>query len=66
VLTALWLAMLGVGIGLELWSHAFPGRVRTLSSVVATLWAHPVARVLLLVVWAWVGWHLFDRYGLSK
>ena len=60
---AVW-AFLGA-VTLATWglSHATAGRrvVAPPSAVLARLATDPWLRVVLVLAWAWVGWHLFAR-----
>ena len=48
---------------LVLWwvSMSHPSTVARLSDVVARLATHPVIRVVLVLGFMWLGWHLFAR-----
>ncbi len=54
--------VLALGI-VALWAAARLGRGRVArpSKAWGLLLRHPVGRVLLLVGWMWLGWHLFAR-----
>ena len=58
---AVW-AVLGLvvaaGIG---WSVLSGGRVPGPGTLVAWITARPVGRIVLVVGWMWLGWHLFAR-----
>ncbi len=51
------------GLALLLWwaSHVRPSAVAHPSDVVGKIATHPVGRVVLVVGFMWLGWHLFAR-----
>ncbi len=56
-----WAVLLGALVGAEVVALRWPSRWIGLGRLVGIV-AHPVAvRVLLLLAWAWLGWHLFAR-----
>ena len=55
-----WLALFLVALACELWAWQKDG-VASLGRVLASLWGHRVGRVVLVALWAFVGWHLFVR-----
>jgi len=58
---ALW-ALLGAGVlGTALATHRRGSRLARLSVLVRRLEAHGAAFVLVLLGWAWLGWHFFAR-----
>jgi Family of unknown function (DUF6186) len=61
--TVLWLVLLGVAITTELVAR-WRRRVATLSSFFASIATRRVGRAALLVIWVFVGLHLFARYTL--
>jgi Family of unknown function (DUF6186) len=64
IVTALWIALLATGAGLEVYRIVRRARYASLRTLVASLGTGRVGRLLPVVVWAWVGWHLFARYTL--
>ncbi|MDA8290706.1 MAG: DUF6186 family protein [Actinomycetota bacterium] len=59
--TAVWCGILAAGVGWELVCRSHGGLWASASGAARSLWGHPVGRVALLVVWAFVGVHLFAR-----
>ena len=60
---AVWAVIGAATVAMWALSHAASGRgvlVRP-SAVLARLAGDPWLRVVLVVAWAWVGWHLFAR-----
>jgi hypothetical protein len=60
--TALWLALLAVCALIEVLGHLHPTRVATLSRAASLLAHRTSGRVILLLVWIFIGFHLFTRY----
>lgn len=55
-------AVLGVAvIGLLIVSWASHGRRPTLGTEITRLTSHRLGRVVLVLGWAWLGWHAFAR-----
>jgi hypothetical protein len=63
IVTGVWVALLAAVVVCEVVCRRSGGRWLPLESVVARLWAGRPGRVLLVVAWAFVGWHLFARHG---
>jgi hypothetical protein len=62
--TLVWLALLGLSILVELRARLGTGRTLTLGRVGAAIAASLGGRILLLLLWMFVGLHLFSRYTL--
>jgi hypothetical protein len=58
---ALWGALVGVAIVLEVLGRRRVDGLLPGEEVLRTLRAMPAARVVVLVGWMWLGWHLFVR-----
>lgn len=56
-----WAAMGVLALALWWFSYLRPTAVAHPSDVVGRLATHPVVRVLLVLGFMWVGWHLFAR-----
>ena len=65
-ITILWLALLGLGVLWELRCHRSDARWVSLSAIARRVWGRPGGRVVLIALWAFVGWHLFARYTLPR
>jgi hypothetical protein len=64
VATVAWLTLLAVGAIWEVVCHLSGGRWSSLTGIGAWLWTRPPGRIVLIAVWAFVGWHVFARYTL--
>ena len=64
VVAVAWTALLGAALAWECWCQVARPRWLGVSDLCLTLARHPVGRLLLIVVWAFVGWHLFARYTI--
>jgi hypothetical protein len=62
--TALWLVVLIAGAFIELVGRLRPNSVATLRRAVSMGAEHTSVRVLLILFWLFVGFHLFARYTL--
>ncbi len=62
--TVLWLGLIAAGVTWEVRCHRPGSRWSSLSHVVARSWTSMPGRLLLVAVWAFVGWHVFARYTL--
>ena len=58
---AVWAALAAAAVGIEIAGLASGGRRPTIAGLVRAIVSHPVARVVLLVGWMWLGWHAFAR-----
>ena len=58
----LWLVLLAIGALIELLARMGVGRLTTLGRVGAAIATSFGGRLLLLLVWMFVGFHLFSRY----
>ena len=64
VATVAWLTLLAMGAIWEVVCHLSGGRLSSLTDIGARLWTRPPGRIVLIAVWAFVGWHVFARYTL--
>jgi hypothetical protein len=62
--TICWLLLLGASIGVELFARVRTTSTTTLARTGSLLATRISARVLLVLLWAFVGLHLFARYTL--
>lgn len=60
-----WLALLCAVPALELWSRRRGASLVSLGTIAHRLWRHPLGRLGLLCLWAFVGVHLFSRDTLG-
>lgn len=58
---ALYALIAALGIGWGVFTHLRRPRFATLDEVVSRMTRHRVARWIVWVLWAFVGWHLFVR-----
>jgi hypothetical protein len=56
-----WAAIGALAVALWWLSYVRPAAVAHPSEVVGRLATHPVGRVLLVLAFLWLGWHLFAR-----
>ncbi len=61
----LWFVLLGAGLALEVLARLDPKRFATLAQCGAYLASHRVGRVVLVLLWVFVGVHLFARYTIA-
>ena len=62
--TAPWSVLLVAGVLLEVLGRLRPNRVSTLNRAVAMIERRVSGRVVLILLWALVGFHLFARYTI--
>jgi hypothetical protein len=62
VVTLVWVGLAAAAAGWELFSRRAGSRWTSLGDVVARLGSRRAGRLVLLVLWAFVGWHVFARY----
>lgn len=62
--TVTWLLLLVLAVAVEIASRRSRGRWTPLTVVVARLWGGRAGRAALVVLWVFVGWHLFARHGV--
>lgn len=64
--TAIWLALLAIGILIEVLGRLRPSRVSTLDRAAAMIERRITGRVILILLWIFVGFHLFARYTVPR
>jgi hypothetical protein len=62
--TAIWLALLVVCAIIEILGRLRPSRVSILSRALSMLARRTSGRVVLILLWLFVGLHLFARYTI--
>ena len=62
--TVLWVTFLCVAILIEVLGRRHPRRVATLSRAMSVIARRVPGRVVLIVLWLFVGIHLFARYTI--
>jgi hypothetical protein len=60
--TTLWLALLAAAVLIEVLGRRRPNRVSSLGRAAAIMERRITGRVVLIVVWVFIGFHLFARY----
>jgi hypothetical protein len=60
--SALWTALLVVGVLIEIVGRIRPGNVSNLSRAASMAAARIPGRLMLIAFWLFVGFHLFARY----
>jgi hypothetical protein len=58
---ALWAALAVAAVALVVTSHLPSARLARLSTLVRRAEANPVAYVIIVLAWMWLGWHDFAR-----
>jgi Family of unknown function (DUF6186) len=56
-----WAVLFAALIGWQVVALCWPARWVGLGRVVGLVMQHVAVRVVLLLAWAWLGWHLFAR-----
>jgi hypothetical protein len=59
-----WIALLGVGVLIEVLSRLGKTRASSLARASALLATSVPGRLILIILWAFVGLHLFARYTI--
>jgi hypothetical protein len=59
-----WLVLLGAGLLIEVLGRLRPARISTLARLGAMLASRILGRVVLILIWIFVGVHLFARYTI--
>ena len=66
IVTVAWLVALSAGLAWELCCRQRPGRWASLATVSSWMWQRRGGRVVLVAIWAFVGWHFFSRYTVPR
>lgn len=64
--TVLWVALLAAAVAWEIVCRCSGGRWTSLGELAGAMAARRAGLVILLVLWAFVGWHVFARYTLPR
>jgi hypothetical protein len=64
VVALMWTTLLGAALAWECWCRLARPRWLGVTEVCVATARHPVGRLLLIAVWAFVGLHVFARYTL--
>lgn len=64
--TAFWLALLAAGALVEVLGRLRPNRVSTLNRAAAMIEKRITGRAILILLWVFVGFHLFARYTVPR
>lgn len=59
-----WIVLAAAGLIWEIFCHLSGRRWTSLANIGSTLWSRLPGRLVLVVIWAFVGWHMFARYTL--
>ena len=62
--TILWMVLAAAAILWEVVCHRSDGRWTSLTDLGARLGGRLPGRIVLIGIWAFVGWHVFARYTL--
>jgi len=63
-ITVTWVALIVACAAWEIACHRSGGRWASLVDIIDRVWARLPGRILLVLVWAFIGWHVFARYTL--
>lgn len=66
VTTVVWLGLVAIGVVWEVRCRRPGSHWTSLSELGMRMGSGPLARIVLLVVWAFVGWHVFARYTIPR
>jgi hypothetical protein len=61
-----WFILLGACVLIEVLARRFPSRFATLAQFGTTIASRRIGRFLLVLVWLFVGVHLFARYTIPR
>jgi Family of unknown function (DUF6186) len=64
--TVLWIVLLAACILIELLARRFPSRGATISQFGVAIASRRLGRIVLLLLWIFVGVHLFARYTIPR
>jgi hypothetical protein len=62
----LWCILLGACVLIEILARRFPSRIATLFQFGTTVASRLVGRILMVLVWLFIGVHLFARYTIPR
>lgn len=57
----LWWILAGAALAIEMAAHVVRSPLQGIEWALRAIARHRVGRVLLLLGWGWLGWHLFVR-----
>ena len=61
-----WLGLMAAGVVWEVRCHRSGSRWTSLSDLGSRLGGRRPGRIVLVALWAFVGWHVFARYTLPR
>jgi hypothetical protein len=64
--TVLWFVLLGAGLAVEVLARLHPRKFATLTQLGTKVASRGVGRFLLVLLWIFVGVHLFARYTIPR
>jgi len=62
----LWFVLIGASVVIELLARRIPTRFATLTQFLVNVASRRAGRFLLLLLWVFVGVHLFARYTIPR
>jgi hypothetical protein len=62
----LWFVLLGASVAVEVLARLYPQRFATLTQFGTKVASHLAGRLLLVLLWVFVGVHLFARYTIPR
>ncbi|HLG67210.1 MAG TPA: DUF6186 family protein [Acidimicrobiales bacterium] len=66
IVTAVWVALAAAAVLLDVLARSGRAPWPTLGRIGSSMAATRRHRVLLVLVWGYVGWHLFTRYTIPR
>jgi hypothetical protein len=64
--TAIWIALLIEGFLIEIVGRLRPNRVSTFNRAAAMIERRTAGRAMLILLWVFIGFHLFARYTIPR
>ncbi len=66
VATVVWLSLVAIGVAWEVRCRRPGSPWTSLSELGVRIGSGRLGRIVLLVLWAFVGWHVFARYTVPR
>ncbi len=65
-ITIVWITLIATGVVWEIVCHMSHGRWTSLTSLGLAVANRLPGKLILIGIWAFIGWHLFARYTLPR
>jgi hypothetical protein len=62
----LWFVLLGASVTIEILARLVPARFATFTQLASSVASRRLGRLLLVLLWIFVGVHLFARYTIPR